>query len=107
MTDVWGALSQTAPLATTLTASYTVPAGKHATVEVVICNRGASATVRLAHSVDGATIANAQYILYDFPLAAGETKTTARFTVGSTDIIRVYASTADVSFNVNGIEEDD
>lgn len=107
MADVWGALSQTAPADTTLTASYTVPAAKHGTIEVVICNRGLAATVRLSHAVSGAADATTQYVLYDYPLAAGETKTTTRFTVGSLDVIRVYASTATVTFNINGIEEDD
>ncbi len=107
MTDVWGALAQSLPSATTLTTAYTVPAAKHATIEVVICNRGAAATVRLSHAIDGAADTGAQYLLYDFPLDAGEAKSTARFTVASTDIIRVYSDTGTVSFNVNGIEESD
>jgi len=107
MTDVWGALAQAAPAATTLTAAYTVPSAKHATVEVIICNRGADATVRLSHAIGGAADTAAQYLLYDLFIAAGESKATARFTLHATDVIRVYASTANVSFNVNGIEESD
>jgi uncharacterized membrane protein len=106
MADLWGALAQVVPAATTLTAAYTVPAAKRATVEVVICNRGGAATVRLSHAIAGAADASAQYLLYDFVLPAGETKVTARITVAATDVIRVYSTTATVAFNVNGIEED-
>ena len=48
----------------------------------------------------------AQYLLYDFAVAAGESKTTARFTMKATDVLRVYSDTGAVAFNVNGIEED-
>lgn len=106
MADRFGALAQVVPAATTLTASYTVPALKRATVEVVICNRGVAATVRLSHAVNAAADANPQYLLYDFALAAAETKVTSQLALNAGDIIRVYASTATVAFNINGIEED-
>ena len=105
MADVWGALAQASPAALTLTTAYVVPAGKRATLEVVICNTGAVATVRLAHAVAGAADAQKQYLLYDFPLAVAEAKVTIRFTVNAGDYIRVYANTATVNFNINGIEE--
>ncbi len=107
MTDVWGALAQSSPAPGVLTAAYTVPALKHATVEVVLCNQGLDALVRLSHAIDGAADTGAQYLLYDFELLAGEAKSTVRFTVASTDVIRVYSDTGDVSFNINGIEESD
>lgn len=106
MALVFGALAQSNPLAATLTDTYTVPALKRATVEVMICNRGVAATVRLAHAINGAADAAAQYLLYDFALAAAATSSTARFTMKAGDKLRVYASTATVAFNVNGIEED-
>ena len=105
MADLWGALAQSAPAAVTLTAAYTVPVGRNATVEVVMCNTGAAATVRLAHAVAGAADNVKQYLAWDYPLAVAETKATARFTAKAGDIIRVYASTATVAFNINGIEE--
>lgn len=105
MADLWGALAQSAPAAATLTDAYTVPTGKHATIEVVLCNTGAAATVRLAHAVAGAANNAKQYMLWDFPLAAAEAKVTARWTAKAGDVVRVYASTATVSFNINGIEE--
>lgn len=106
MADLFGALAQVAPAATTLTAGYTVPALKRATVEVVICNRGGAATVRLSHAVNGAADTAAQYLLYDFVIPAGETKVTAQLSMNTADVIRVYSTTATVAFNINGIEED-
>lgn len=107
MADVWGALAQSAPAAITLTAAYTVPASKHATIEVVCCNRGVAATIRLSHAIAAAADTAAQYLLYDYAIGVGEAKVTTRFTVRATDVIRVYSSTATLTFNVNGIEEDD
>jgi hypothetical protein len=106
MADLFGALAQSVPAAVTLTPVYTVPVGKRATVEVVICNRGGAATVRLSHAVGGAADAASQYLLYDFVLPAGEAKVTANFTMTTADVVRVYSTTATVAFNVNGIEED-
>lgn len=105
MADLWGALGQSAPAAITLTDAYTVPAGRHATLEVIACNRAGAATIRVSHAKAGAADAVAQYILYDYALAANATQSTLRITVTATDKIRVYASTATVTFNVNGIEE--
>jgi hypothetical protein len=106
MADVWGVLNQSKPAATTLTDAYTCPASKHATVEVVLCNVGADATVRMSHAIAGAVDTAAQYLLYGFALAAGESKVTVRFTLRATDVLRVYSSTGDVAFTTNGIEED-
>ena len=105
MSDLWGALAQVAPLATTLTDAYTVPALRQATIEVVICNTAGAATVRISHAVNGAADNVKQYLVYDYPLAIGETKATARWTARANDVIRVYSSTATVAFNINGIEE--
>lgn len=106
MADTFGALAQSAPAATTLTDAYTVPAGKRATVEVTACNRSGATTIRLQHAIDGAASANAQYLLYDYALGANEAKVTAPITLGAADVVRVYSTSGNVSFNVNGIEED-
>ena len=107
MSDLWGALGQVIPAATTLTDAYTVPAMKHATLEITICNQAGPASVRIQHSVAGEASATKQYLLYDLPLLANEAKVSARITAAAGDVFRVYASTATVSFNVNGIEEND
>jgi hypothetical protein len=105
MADLFGALAQSSPAATTLTDAYTVPTGKRATVEVVICNRSVTTTVRLQHAINGSASALAQYLLYDFPLTGNESKVTAQFTVTAGDVVRVYSASGSVTFNVNGIEE--
>lgn len=108
MSAVWGTLGQTRPAATTLTVCYTVPALKHSAVQVIITNVGAgAATVRVSHAINGAADALAQYVIYDMTLTIAASSSTAKIALRAGDIIRVYASTADVAFNVNGIEDDD
>lgn len=105
MPDVWGSLAQSSPAATTLTSIYTVPSGKRATVEVVICNRAALTTVRLSQAINGAADALAQYLLYGYEIEANDAVSTARFTANGGDVIRVYSASGNVTFQVNGIEE--
>lgn len=107
MATVFGMLGQIAPSATTVTTCYTVPASKHATVRVVVANRGSAATFRIAVSPDGASLVNGHYIAYDLAIEANDSVGSAAFTVGSTDVVRVYASSANLTFSVTGIEEDD
>lgn len=107
MPAVWGSLGQVNPAATTLTTAYTVPAVKHAVVSVIAANVGAIATIRIAISPGGAAIDPKHYVLYDYSLAAGTSQSTAKITLKAADVVRVYASTANVAFNINGIEDDD
>lgn len=106
MSSSYGALGQSAPGATTLTSSYTVPRERHATIRVIACNRGAATTIRVAISPNGESIANKHYIIYDLALAANDSTSTAPVTVGGTDVVRVYSASGDVSFTVTGIEQD-
>lgn len=106
MADLWGALAQSIPAATTLTDIYTVPAGKQGTLKIIICNRGVATTVRLAHAVGGAADTGKQYLLYDAVLAAPASLETDRVVVSGGDVIRAYAGTNTVAFNINGIQED-
>jgi hypothetical protein len=107
MATVYGMLGQSSPAATTLTAAYTVPASKHATVRVIASNRGAADTFRIAVSPDGAGIADAHYVAYDQAIGANDSLASAPFTAGSTDVVRVYSTAGSMSFSVTGIEEDD
>jgi hypothetical protein len=100
-------LGQAAPNATTETDLYTVTNGATAIVSTItVCNRGATAaTFRVSVSLDGAATANKDYIYYDVTLAANDTfAATLGITLGDTDKIRVYASTANLSFNAFGQE---
>lgn len=103
----YGMLGQVNPAATTVTTCYTVPAATHATVRIIVANRGSAASFRIAVSPDGAALANSQYIAYDQAIEANDSVASAAFTLGSTDVVRVYASSANLTFSVTGIEEPD
>ena len=100
-------LGQVAPNATTATTLYTVPAATAAVISTLVaCNRGvASGTFRIAIRVGGAATENKHYITYDCPLSAyAFTTITIGITLAATDIVEVYASSADFSFNLFGVE---
>ena len=100
-------LAQSAASATTNTDVYTVGAGKQAIISTItICNRAASAaTYRIALRPDGATIADEHYIAYDIVLAANDTTAlTLGITCDASDVVTVYASTADLTFSLFGSE---
>ncbi len=107
MAITYKVLGQSAPSATTNTDVYTVGAGKQATISTItVTNRAAtSATYRIAVRPDGAAIANQHYIAYDATVSANDsTAITLGVTVNAADVITVYASTADLSFNLFGSE---
>jgi hypothetical protein len=100
-------LAQSAPAATTDTDIYTVGSGKQAVVSTItVANRSASAiTYRIAVRPAGATLANEHYLAYDVALAANDTTAlTLGITLTATDVVTVYASTADLSFGIFGSE---
>jgi hypothetical protein len=102
-------LGQSAPAATTATNVYTVPSAKEAVVStIVIANRAATAaTFRLSVRPAGAAQANQHYLAYDVPIAGADSTTlTLGITLATTDVVTVYGSTADLSFNVFGTELD-
>lgn len=100
-------LGQSAPSATTNTDVYTVGAGKEAVISTItICNRSASAiTYRIAIRTNGDTLANQHYIAYDNSVSANDTVAlTLGITVDASDVVTVYASSANTSFNLFGSE---
>jgi len=106
-TTTYKILGQSAPSATTSTDLYQVPASTEVIISsLVVANRSAtSATYRISVASDAAALANSQYLVYDSTLAANETVAlTLGITLNSTDVIRVYSSSADLSFNVFGTE---
>ena len=104
MAEAIKVLGQSAPAATTLTPLYTVPAATSATGNMMICNRGAvDATFRVSVAIAGAGDSNEQYIYFDEPIAANRSfEHTVGMALAATDVVRVYASTADLSFNISG-----
>jgi hypothetical protein len=107
MAYTYKVLGQSAPSATTNTDVYTVGSGKQAIISTItIANRAATAaTYRIAIRPAGATIANQHYIAYDVTVLANDTTAlTLGITLTATDVVTVYASTADLSFGIFGSE---
>jgi glucose-6-phosphate dehydrogenase assembly protein OpcA len=107
MPTVYKVLGQSAPSATSATDLYTVPAATSAVVStIVVANRtGTEAAYRIAIRPAGATLANEHYLAYDVAVGAGDSTTlTLGITLAATDVITIYASTADLSFNAFGSE---
>lgn len=107
MAITYKVLAQSAPSATTDTDIYTVPASTQAIVSTItVANRSASGrTYRIAIRPAGASIADEHYIAYDVSLGVNDTVAlTLGITLTATDVITVYASTADLSFGIFGSE---
>jgi glucose-6-phosphate dehydrogenase assembly protein OpcA len=100
-------LGQVNPSATTLTTLYTVPSAKEAVVSSIsVANLTATAaTFRLAVRPAGASISNEHYLGYDITVGASDsTIITVGLTLATTDVLSVYASTADIAFQAFGDE---
>jgi hypothetical protein len=86
---------------------YTVGSGKSAVVSTItVCNRAASAaTYRIAIRPLGATLANQHYVAFDATVPANDTiSLTIGVTLAATDVVTVFASTANLSINLFGAE---
>lgn len=107
MATIRGVLGQSAPSATTLTDIYTVPVDKNATGRVIVTNRANSpATFRIAIAIAGAADSNEQYVAWDNDLTGNETGSTIAFFMNTTDVLRVFASTGNLSFTFTALEQD-
>lgn len=107
MATAYKTLGQVIPSATTNTDLYTVPSSTSTVASTLsICNQGATnATVNVAIRVAGASITTKQYLLYTMPINAYQSIfMTLGITLATTDVVTVYASTANVSFNLFGSE---
>ena len=109
-TTTYKVLGQTNPSATTETQLYLVPSATSAVVSTItICNQASSAaTYRIAVVKSGGSTspaAAASWIVYGATVAASDTTAlTLGLTLATGDQIRVYASTATLSFNAYGSE---
>ena len=107
MPTTYKVLGQVNPSATTNTTLYTVPSTTQAVVSTIsVCNlAGTAATFRIAVRPAGAAIANEDYIVYGATVPASDaTFFTLGLTLGATDVITVFASSADLAFNAFGSE---
>jgi hypothetical protein len=106
-TTTYKVLAQSAPSATSNTDIYTVGAGKQTVIStIVIANRAATAdSYRIAIRTDGAVLANTHYLAYDTPIAGNDSITlTLGLTIDASDVVTVYASTANFTFSIFGAE---
>ena len=107
MATTYKVLGQSNPSATTATTLYTVPAATSTVVSTItVCNQASSAaTFRIAVRPAGAALAAQHYIVYGATVPASDTTTlTLGLTLATTDVVTVYASSANLSFNAFGSE---
>jgi glucose-6-phosphate dehydrogenase assembly protein OpcA len=107
MPSIYKVLGQSAPAATTATTLYTVPSATQAVVSsIVVANRATTtATYRISIRPAGAAQANQHYIAFDVVVGASDsTVLTLGITMAATDVLTVYASTANLSFSAFGSE---
>ena len=107
MATVRKVLGQVAASATTETDLYTVPAATSTVISsIVACNRGSSsAALRVSIAVGGGATATKDYLYYDLIIPPNETFiATVGITLSTTDKVKVYASTGNLSFNLFGEE---
>jgi len=100
-------LVQSAPLAATLTALAAPGTGKSwAVSSIFVANRSATATsfrISIAKAAAGDSVE--QYIYYDIPIGGNDTfVATVGIGLEATDIFRVYATLATLSFTFEGVE---
>ena len=107
MASAYKVLAQSAPSATTATDVYTVPSSTQTVIStLVVANRAATdATYRIAVRPNGESLASKHYVAYDVTVGASDsTNLTIGITMDAADVVTVYASTANLSFNLFGTE---
>lgn len=107
MADVIKVLGQAAPSATTQTTLYTVPSSTMTSISaIIVSSRSTTAdTYRISVSSIGAATTNKDYIVYENIILNKEAVTlNLGLSLSSGDVVRVYASTANLSFSIFGQE---
>ena len=107
MATTYKVLGQSNPSATTATTLYTCPASTQTVISTItVTNQaGTSGTYRIAIRPNGATLATEHYIVYDATISANSvTAYTLGITIDASDVVTVYASSGDFSFNAFGSE---
>lgn len=106
MSTTYKVLGQSAPSATTATTLYTATSVSAVVSTINVCNRaGAADTFRVAVRPAGATLANQHYLAYDTPIQSNDSiALTIGVSLADTDVVTVYAGTANLSFTAFGAE---
>lgn len=98
-------LGQVIPAAATNTTLYTCSANSTVCSTLVACNQGPTTNYRVAIRPSGNTLANVHYIIFDNYINQYDSIfLTMGFTLANTDVVTVYANTANVSFSLFGAE---
>jgi hypothetical protein len=108
MPTTYKVLAQAAPAATTETTLYTVPSSTSAVVSTMaIANQaGTSGTYRIVvRPAADASTTQKHYIVYGATVGASDSiMLTLGLTLATGDVVRVYASSANMSFSAFGSE---
>jgi hypothetical protein len=107
MATTYKVLGQSKPAATTATALYTCPSATQTVISsLVVANQaGTGGTYRIAIRPNGASLSGEHYIAYDAPLAANSfVSLTLGLTIDASDVVTIFSSSADMSFNAFGSE---
>lgn len=106
MATTYKTLGQVLPALDTLTDLYTAPAATQAVCSTLsVCNQGVSTLFRVAVRPAGVAIDPKHYVIYDAAINANDSAfLTLGITLAPTDVVSVYAGTANVSFNLFGAE---
>ena len=107
MANTYKVLGQSNPSATTSTTVYTCPSATQTVVSLInVCNRSATPTsFRVSVDVNAGGDSNEDYLAYDVPIGANEVIQLAKgVTLDASDLIRVYATLATLTFSVFGEE---
>ncbi len=105
--EIFKVLGQRAPAATTLELLYKVPTGFNVRAQyIVICNRSSTAaTYRIAIAPNGEADNPKHYLYWDKNLNGNDSKQDqVEISLTEGDEVRVYASSANLSFNLFGRE---
>jgi glucose-6-phosphate dehydrogenase assembly protein OpcA len=109
MPTTYKVLGQVNPAATTSTNLVTVTSTASSYVvisSISVANLAATdATFRIAVRPNAETLANKHYLAYDITVGASDTTViTAGITLDSSDVVDVYASSANLAFHAYGSE---
>ena len=99
-------LGQSNPAATTNTDIYTVPATAQTVVSTLaVCNQSTTTTFRVSIRPGGASGNNQMFLIYDNYVNQYDTVfLTIGATLGNSDVVTVYAGSANLSFMLFGQE---
>jgi len=107
MPTIYKVLGQLNPSANTASTLYTVPAANSSVVSTLtVCNQiGTAANFRIAVRPAGETLSSKHYLNFDTQVPGNDQLAlTIGITLAATDVVTVYANTANVSFNIFGTE---